>query len=394
LELDSSEITERLYYHDCYQTEFEARVVDRGQNGCRIYLDRSAFYPASGGQPNDLGTLAGQLVVDVIDEDARVAHVVENPLPAGFILGRIDWARRYDHMQQHTGQHLLSAVFVELFGFRTVSFHLGSEVSTIELAVKEIAGAQLEEAEQRANKLVREARPVGIYFEDAESVQGLRKPSQRSGTLRVIEIEGVDRSACGGTHVRSTAELGPIQIRRTEKIRSNTRLEFVCGARASRRAKQDFQILLELARQSATPIDKVPEYFSAVRDRLAEAEQEKRRLLLVVARREGEMVYDSTAPSDDGVRRVRLAGGQVDDALRAKAQAVTDRGKAVVLAVAADVPGVLIACSADTGLNAGIILKEALSEVGGRGGGSAVLAQGSLPGPEVAQALAKALGFD
>jgi alanyl-tRNA synthetase len=297
-------------------------------------------------------------------------------------------------MQQHTGQHLLSAVLVGLFGFRTLSFHMGSEVSTIEIGVKEIAEAQIEEAEQRANEIVREARRVRIHFEDAESVQGLRKSSQRSGTLRIIEIDGVDRSACGGTHVRSTAELGPIQIRRSEKIRSNTRLEFVCGARALRRSKQDFRILLALARQSAAPLDKLPEHFSSMRDRLAEAEKEKQRLLLEAARREGEALYDSAAASTDGLRRVRLADAPIDDALRAKAQAITGRGKAVVLAVAANPPGVLIACSADTGLNAGAILKQALLASGGRGGGSAVLAQGSLPDPEAAHALAKALGFD
>ncbi len=369
-------------------------MVDSGQGGCRVYLDRSAFYPASGGQPNDFGRLGGQPILEVIDEDSRVAHILEGPLTAECVVGHVDWIRRYDHMQQHTGQHLLSAALVELFGFRTVSFHMGSEVSTIELAVKEIAEAQIEQAEQRANEIVREGRPVRIHFEEAESVQALRKPSQRSGTLRVIEIEGIDRSACGGTHVRSTAELGPIQIRRSEKIRNNTRLEFVCGARALRRVKQDFRILLNLARQSAAPIDKLPEHFSSVRDRLAEAEKERDCLLLERARHEGEALYDATAPSSDGLRRVRLADEPINDALRAKAQAITGRGKAVVLAVAADPPGVLIACSADTGLNAGAILKQAFSNAGGRGGGSAVLAQGSLPDREVARVLAKTLGFD
>ncbi len=191
----------------------------------------------------------------------------------------------------------------ELFGFRTVSFHMGSEVSTIELAAKEIAEAQVEQAEQRANEIVREGRPVRIHFEEAESVQALRKPTQRSGTLRVIEIEGIDRSACGGTHVHSTAELGPIKIRQSEKIRNHTRLEFVCGARAVRRVKQDFRILLNLARQAAAPIDKLPDFLS-VRDRLAEADKERDCLLLERAHHEGEALYDATAPSSDGLRRV------------------------------------------------------------------------------------------
>ncbi len=266
-------------------------MTESTEDGCRVYLDRTAFYPSSGGQPNDLGTLGGRAVLDVIDEEERIAHVLASPLAESAVEGCIDWPRRYDHMQQHTGQHLLSAAFVELFGLPTLSFHMGGEVSSIELGSKELTEAQIDSVEERVSQIVGEARRVNIQFEAADAARDLRKPSGRSGTLRIIEIEGFDRSACGGTHVRSTAELGPIQIRKTEKIRGHVRVEFVCGTRALRRAKQDFRILSELGREGAAAFERLPEQFASLRQRLAEAEKERHRLMLEMARREGEALY-------------------------------------------------------------------------------------------------------
>jgi len=256
--------TERLYYTDPYLTEFDAQAVELSPDGRRVYLDRTAFYPTSGGQPHDLGWLGGREVVEVIDEDDRIAHLTALPLGTGpLITGKIHWPRRYDHMQQHTGQHLLSAVLMNLFGFPTLSFHMGDEASTIELGTKELTDTQIDEAESRANDEARNAPPVHIAFEEAERVEGLRKQSQRSGTLRIIEIGGIDKSACGGTHVRSLAETLPLQIRKLDKVRGNVRLEFVCGRRATRRAKQDYRVAQELAKQSAAPIGKLPDVFAA-----------------------------------------------------------------------------------------------------------------------------------
>jgi len=385
--------TERLYYSDCYLTEFTARVVGSAKHGGTVYLDRTAFYPASGGQPQDTGVLDGQRILEVIDEGDRIAHVLGGPVRSEVVEGRIDWDRRYDHMQQHTGQHLLSAVLVELFEFQTVSFHLGSEVSTIDLATRELTARQIEAAEQGANEIVREARNVTVAFQDSDSVGGLRKPAHRDGTLRIVIIEGLDRSACGGTHVHSTAELGPIQIRGLEKIRGNVRIEFVCGTRALRRAKQDYRIALELARDSATSIDKLPEHVASLRARLTEAEKDRKRLAIEVARRDGDALYERTPPGADGIRRVRIELAALDDAARAQAQAFAARSKAVLLAVATQTPTILVACSPDTNLHAGQIVKENLAAARGKGGGSGTLAQGSLPDLTVADSIARALGF-
>ena len=387
--------TERLYYRDSYLTDFEGQVVDLAGGGRRVYLDRTAFYPSSGGQPYDVGELGGVAVVEVVDEeDGRVAHVLAAPLAQGPVKGKIDWARRYEHMQQHTGQHLLSAVLIELYGFETLSFHMGDEVSTIELGTKEINEEQLVAAEARANEVARSGRAVNIGFEDAEQVQGLRKQSQRMGMLRIVEITGLDKSACGGTHVRSLAETLPIQIRKIEKVRGNVRLEFVCGVRASVRARQDFKLLQEMARQTATAIDKLPEHVAALKERLTDAEKERERLAQDLAQREGREAYATAPISADGLRRVLWEVEKVTEIVRAKALAFAAAGeKALVLVIGKQPAGVLIACSADAGIDAGAVLKQTLAEVGGRGGGAATLAQGSVPNEAAVLVLARKLGL-
>src|SRR6266851_8178505 len=281
------EMTERLYYRDCYVRDFDARIVDTADDGRRVYLDRTAFYPTSGGQPFDAGILGGAKVIDVIDEQARIAHIVEMPLSAAQVQGHVDWERRFDHMQQHTGQHLLSAVLEELFAIPTLSFHMGAEVSTIEVGAAALDTGQIERVEQRCAEIVSEARPVVIRFDQASEDLGLRKASERSGTLRVVSIAGIDRSACGGTHVRSTAEVGLVLIRKLDKIRGNVRLEFVCGFRALGHAREDFRTLLEISRHLSTPIERTPDLVAAQMERIRLLEKANQRLATDVAQREG-----------------------------------------------------------------------------------------------------------
>jgi alanyl-tRNA synthetase len=190
-------MTERLYYPDSYLREFSATVAEAGGGGTRVVLDRTAFYPASGGQPCDTGLLNGLRVTDVIDEEERVVHVVDGQLNAGDpVTGSIDWPRRFDHMQQHSGQHLLSAVFAELFGFQTLSFHLGEEASTIDLSAAVLELDAMQAAEERVNALVCENRALSVSFEDASEAGGLRKETGRTGTLRIVSIDGCESSFC------------------------------------------------------------------------------------------------------------------------------------------------------------------------------------------------------
>lgn len=371
-------MTERLYYQDCYLREFRARVIDTAEEGRRVYLDRTAFYPSSGGQPFDTGKLGGANVIDVIDEEDRVAHVLDAALEQGDVAAEIDWTRRFDHMQQHSGQHLLSAVLEDLFKIPTVSFHLGAEVCTIDVAAPLVTADQIAQAEERCAEIVGEARPLAITFEDAAADLGLRKESQRSGTLRVVAIQGIDRSACGGTHVRSSAEIGLVLIRKTEKIRGNTRLEFVCGLRALRQARADFRTLQEIARQFSVAPSDTPALVAAQLERIKTLEKANQRLASDIAQREGRELWSATKPDADGIRRVTQQG-VIDDAMRTRAQAFVAQGQAVFLVVSAKPPAILLASSPDSGIHAGDRVKAAVTAAGGRGGGNQSLGQGSFP---------------
>ena len=374
-------MTDRLYYTDSYLRDFTARVVAQSDDGAVVYLDRTAFYPTSGGQPFDLGSIAGAAVLEVTDEDNdRIAHRLAAPVAAGPVDCAIDWTRRFDHMQQHTGQHLLSAVFEELFHLRTVSFHLGAESSTIDVEGIPVDARVLAEVEQRANQIVYENRGVDVRFENAAEAQGLRKASDREGTLRIVSIDGLDRSACGGTHVRATGEIGAVLLRKTEKIRQSTRVEFVCGARAVRRARLDFEALTKTAQLYSSSLDEVPVYAAGQLENVRTAEKASKKLELELAAYRGRELYAQTAPGSDGIRRVtqRLDRGGLEE-LRAVAQNFTAQGNGVFLAALAEPPSILLATSADSGVDAGQLVKRALAAAGGRGGGNPRLAQGSVP---------------
>jgi len=372
-------MTERLYYHDSRLLEFDARVVERSDDGRRVYLDRTAFYPTSGGQPFDTGMLGGVQVMEVVDEDERIAHLLAAPLRAEQVRGRIDAGRRFDHMQQHTGQHLLSAVFVEMLKAPTLSFHLGAESCTIDIGVAALAPEQIRAVERRANEMVFENRPVAISFEHASEATDLRKPSARGGEIRIVAIEGLDRSACGGTHVRSTSEIGPILIRRLERIRGNVRVEFVCGLRALDRARKDYEALSAAARAFSSPLDEAPARVAALTTALQESEKARGKLAGALARAEGRQLYSETQADAEGRRSVVRAVAAIDDDVRAMAQGFTSGEKARFIAIAENPPAILLAVSGDLGVHAGNELKPLLAEAGGRGGGNVTLAQGSVP---------------
>jgi alanyl-tRNA synthetase len=318
-------------------------------------------------------------VIEVIDEDDRVAHRVAEAVAADEVAGSVDWQRRFDHMQQHTGQHLLSAVFEELFGLRTVSFHLGAESATIDLEGGAVDARTVLDVERRANDLVFANLPVSVTFEDSNHVQGLRKPSEREGTLRIISIADLDRSACGGTHVRATGEIGLVLLRKLEKIRQAVRVEFVCGGRAVRRARADFEALSKISQLFSASLDEAPAMVAAQLESAKSGEKVRRKAELDLAVYRGRELYRETAPAADGVRRVieRIERGNLED-LRAVAQSFTAQTKALFLAVMKEPPSVLLAASEDAGLDAGKVLKAAIAEAGGRGGGNQRIAQGSV----------------
>jgi alanyl-tRNA synthetase len=279
-------------------------------------------------------------------------------------------------MQQHTGQHLLSAVLHELFGNATIAVHFGRESSTLDLDTPDLVHTRLVAAESRANEIVTENRPVQVSFEDASEATGLRKASEREGTLRIVTIRDLDRSACGGTHVRATGEIGPILIRKSERVKKNVRLEFVCGARAVRRARADLDLLSRLTVHFSAAADELPALVEAQRGELKAVLGARRELEESLARYRARELYDAAA--DGAPRRivVREESGPIER-LRPLAQAVAAMPRALFVGWTADPPAIVIAASADSGVDAGAVLRSALEAVGGRGGGNTRLAQGT-----------------
>ena len=362
-----NELTERLYYHDSYLWKFDATVSFRSEDGLRIQLDRTAFYPSSGGQPFDTGTLCGIDVVDVIDEEDHITHVLRSPLGTDqqSVAGSIDVARRLDHMRQHTGQHVLSAVLEEEFGLRTVSFHMGAGYSTIDIEPMGVSPSKLLEIERRVNERLLENAHVSVAFEHSSSVVGLRKAPDREGLLRVVTIKGLDRSACGGTHVARTGEVGMILLGKTEKVRQSLRLEFFCGGR----------VLGEVHRRT----NDSESQNTALRERLAESDKVRKRLAAEIAEIAGQQRYAQSSVDSKGRFPWIEEMETVDEDTRMRASAFLNNENALVILTGRSGATMLFGAHPSLGIDCGKTFKSLISELGGKGGGSAKQAQGSLP---------------
>lgn len=372
--------TERLYYTDCYLREFEAQVLDSKDEtrGTRVVLDRTAFYPESGGQPSDRGTLGGANVLDVVDEGDAVIHILDRALPDKAVQGAIDWRRRFDHMQQHTGQHVLSATFERLAGLKTVSFHLGAGASSIDLDSERVGQKQMEAAEEAANDVIFEDRPVRIFFRAEEEVRqlDLRKQTERSGEVRLVEIKDFDLSACGGTHVSSTGAIGVILVRKIERMKGKTRVEFLCGRRALAAARCDYQALSEAARQFSAPGEQVPALLTRQFEELRAMNRTRQKLMERLAEYRARELY-SAAAERNGRRVVRavLDGSDVD--AKRLAHEITHQPGAVALVAAKGKTAALFFAQSPGGpADMGALLKQTLARFGGKGGGTRDFAQG------------------
>ena len=387
-------MTDRLYYTEPYLREFEGVITAVDRRGDRLVavLDRTCFYPTSGGQPFDVGTLGDPRVVDVIDqEDGSIAHVLEPPnsttaaLPdpapvlraGGRVRGAIDWPRRFDHMQQHSGQHVLSAAFDRLFKVRTVSFHLGAAASTIDLA-REVSAKEIMAAEDAANAVVWEDRPVSIRYATAEEAAHLplRKEPVREGTLRLIDVQDFDLSACGGTHVARTGAIGAIVVGASERFKGGSRIEFYCGGRAVKRFRALRDTMASATKLLSAGLDDLPVTIERLQ---ADAKDQKRALTALqmeLARfRASELAaIAETLPHG----RVVLAAIDADaQGLKALASAVCATAGFAVVLVSTARPALVVVCrSADVGANAREVLTALTAKFGGRGGGSAEMAQG------------------
>jgi alanyl-tRNA synthetase len=405
-------MTDRLYSADSFLTDFDAVVTDiqelsraAGQSLWRVALDRSAFYPTGGGQPYDTGSLiatarsGAELTAEIVnveeDERGEVWHHTAKPLVAGTqVHGVIDAARRLDHVQQHSGQHLLSAAFIQICGARTVSFHLSETISTIDLDVDSLTDAQFQQTEELANRIIAEDRPVTVSVVPRAQAETwlaageLRKLPPRQGDMRIVTIADFDRNACGGTHVRSTGQIGGLHVRGQEKVKQGQRVEFVCGLRAAHAARNDFTSLTEAARQLSVGFEEVPQ---AIQHLQAEAKQTAKhalRLTNELAQCQATELVAKT-PLQGGLRLVRLhltAADQTDAAyaklLASKIAAHAEQTATLIGWQPDDATGpatVVFARSADLNFDCGASLRATLTPRGGRGGGSKDMAQGSVP---------------
>lgn len=426
-------VAERLYYNSA-ELEFTAVVTDirlvsteTVEGGVKeqlwqVALDRTAFYPESGGQPWDTGVLQATArsgaVLDVrveeVEEDeatGEVWHSVRKPLVEGTeVVGRVDFARRVDHEQQHSGQHLLSAMFLREVGARTISFHLGSgksgeDVSTIDLTLREgmdrLSPEELAQVEEAANRVVYESRPLMTHFVEREFAEemlkrgDLRKLPDRPGRMRIVQMQGIEFNACGGTHVANTGAIGAITIRRVEKVRQGWRVEFCCGMRAVRMARRDYGLLGEAAGSLSVGMVDVPGRTRALLEEIKGAGKEKKGLLEELAGFEAARLLAEVGKTEQEagttVLRAVFAGCDVEFCKRVVSH-VAASGLVCIAGSVNGAEGVIAAGRpASAGGNVGRVLREVLAAADARGGGSAEMAQGVCRGEQV-QVLIEAVG--
>jgi alanyl-tRNA synthetase len=400
-------MTEHLYYHDSFLYEFDAQILElltsNSDSRPAVILDRTAFYPTSGGQVFDTGWISPAdqserlRVVEVVEkDDGQILHILETVgqlEKGGRIHGLIDADRRRDHMQQHSGQHVLSAAFVRLFNMSTVSFHMGLEACSIDLDTRNLTAAQVEAAEALANDVILENRTVGIRFvtQDEARGLGLRKiPPVERDKLRLIDVRDFDLTACGGTHVSATGQIGSILLRKTEKTRQGWRVEFVCGKRAVATARRDYTVLAESGSLLSSHIADIPQQIRKLqeesrasrksREQMLEelADWQARHMLAETAEHAGRKIIVRTFPDRD-LAFIKLLG-----------QRLTRQGAEVVafLGVTSDQPAIVFAQSSGQPFDMGGLMRKMLTRVGGRGGGSKDMAQG---GPLQVEGLEAAL---
>jgi alanyl-tRNA synthetase len=377
-------MTDRIYYTDPGCRAFDATVVAAEPAGevTRVRLDRTAFYPTSGGQPFDMGRLGDARVVDVVDEEGgEIVHLVDRMLPTGArVHGELDWPRRFDHMQQHTGQHLLSAAFDRLFDVRTVSFHMGAEASTIDLA-REVSAPETAAAEAEASRIVWEDRPVTVRFatDDEVARMPLRKESARTGLVRLVDIADFDLSACGGTHVPSTGAVGVVAVAGWERFKGGSRVTFVCGGRALRSHAALRDVVAAATRTLSVSAGDLVTSIERLQNDARESARTIRRLQEETAVTAAENLR--ARAETIGPHRVVLtaAAGQDVAGLKMLASAIVSEPGLVALVVGEGSPTpVVLARSADVALDAGAWIRGAAATLGGRGGGRPEQAQAGL----------------
>lgn len=377
--------TERLYYADSHLIEFEARVVaqsERVSGWTAVALDRTAFYPTGGGQPSDTGTLNEARVVECMDDDENaIWHVLQGRAPdvGSIVKGRVDWPRRLDHMQQHTGQHILSQALVTLFNAPTHSFRVLEQACEIDVDLSNPTSALIERAVELANNVIWEDRPIKIRNVTSEEAADLplRKDPARHGELRLIDIEGFDLTPCGGTHAYHTGEVGMIAVRSWERAKGLTRIEWVAGCRALADYRRANQTARDVAAHFSSGRDDTPELVEKIVDENKELHRRLRVLEEFAAKAEAEELISREGKVDNHII-VRIFDDRDAESLRRLALALIAHPKTVALMGSRehDSARLIFARSADLDFDMNQMMRDACAMLDGRGGGKPDLAQG------------------
>lgn len=376
--------TERLYYDDAYTTRFYAHVIERRDGETpAVVLDRTYFYPTGGGQPHDTGTINDIPVIDVFSDGDKVCHVLERAIEPGSVTCVVDHARRFDHMQNHTGQHILSQAFLRAAEAATVGFHLSAETLTVDLEIPHLTPEQLTQVESLSNQIVFEDRSVSARLIDAADAEThgvrMRKLPENMHTtgLRIIDIDGFDITACGGTHVARTGEIGLIKIVKTEKRGDKTRVEFRCGGRALIDYREKNRIVMQLASDLTCGFGELPDALARLRDELQTAQRALKSAAAQLIAYEAQALITRHPLTSDRRIIVRAFDNRALDELRALTSALVEHPATIALiGTSGEKAQLFMARSADLTVNMNDLLKPALDTFGGRGGGQPAFVQG------------------
>ena len=379
-------MTQRLYYEDSYTREFTATVLERPtvNDHPALVLDRTYFYPTGGGQPHDTGEIDGAQVLDVFtrEGDSAVVHVLDKPVSADQVTCRVNWTRRFDHMQQHTGQHILSRAFVNVAEAQTVGFHLSDDSVTIDLNRLGLDDQAIAQVEDLANRIIVEDHPVSVRIvnpDDAEGIRMRKLPEHlHTNGLRVVDIDGFDVTACGGTHVARTGEIGLIKILRLEKRGDKTRVEFRCGGRALSDYRLKNAVVYQLTSLLTCGIDELPQAITRLQDSLKTAQSALKAATQQLLEAEATQLLAS-AEERNGIKLIKSVFPNRDAAeIRTLASKLTQTpGVIALLGTTGERANLVFARSADLSHDMNALLKQALARIPeGRGGGQAAMAQG------------------
>lgn len=383
-------VSVKLYYQDPYLREFTARIVERlardGRNG--VVLDRTAFYATGGGQPHDTGTLNGVRVVDVVEDGGKIIHFVEGELAGDEVKGVVDWERRVDHMQQHHGQHILSAAFIKVANAHTASFHLGPAVSTIDVSRNDLSDYEVSEAQKLANEVVYEDRPVSITWHSPQEARKLplrKLPEDIQGQVRIVAVADFDMQPCSGTHPRSSGEVGAIAVVGYERTKDQTRVSFVCGHRAIKTLHRYSKTLRSMSAKLSAPLEDVE---AALDRRLAEESALRRTVVeseKIIAKVQAKEMIDSAR----GKVCAKVIEGKDIKYLKLVAAEVTGQASvvAVLLSPGAEGTSFVIGASRDLNVDFRPALKEIFAKIPGKGGGEPRFVQGSFKSENAAEVL-------